>query len=66
MKCWGGGGIRQADSQAEKGFCFSCVTEALGVCCPTFGMPVHVNDAQVAGIATAGVERQEGVEEVVA
>lgn len=46
---------RQTDKQSEKGFCFLSVTEALCVCCPTFGMPVHTKNAHVAGIAaTAG------------
>lgn len=49
-----GGGVtapceRQTGSQAEKGFCCSNVTETLGVCCvccPTFGMPVHMKNTQ--------------------
>lgn len=45
---------RQTASQAEKGCCCSTVTEALGVCCvcrPTFGTPLHMKNAQVAGVA---------------
>lgn len=50
---------RQTDSRAEKGLCCSSVTEAFGaccVCCPTFGMSVHMKNAQVAALATAAVE----------
>lgn len=52
---------RQAGSQAEKGFCCFSVTEAFGVCsvcCPTFGMPAHMKNAQVAVVATKAVEEE--------
>lgn len=67
VTCWrrvGGWGVtvpreRQTSSQAEKGFCCFSVTEAFGVCnvcCPTFGMPAHMKNAQVAGVATKAGE----------
>ena len=43
---------RQAGRQ-RRAFVFPRVTEAAGVCCPTSGMPVHVRNAQVAGVAAA-------------